>query len=202
MRNRLILAVVAVCTVLFAVNASAAYASRLPAPATPQAAHADLEATYNARMCIMDHESRNNPDPYTVKNPHSSAYGAYQWMPVSWPSYLAWAEAHYGLRLTSSDEDAHGARVFASATSHYTQDLVTAFALLYRQGKKPWTGGDAPCWYKVGTTPNYLDGSPLNAPSDFVQAQMVSWVQSLAQLGPRVANPGRLVPPTPRLPQG
>lgn len=137
---------------------------------SPEFLEPDLDATYNARQCIIDRESRN-AGMYTAENSVSTASGAYQWLDSSWSTYLPWAEEHYGVRLTSPDEDMYGARRHAAYASPYAQDVVAAYALKVRpQGIRPWPYSS--CWALIDSTKLVRMDGPENPPPLFVQEQI------------------------------
>ena len=140
---------------------------------TPDHAVEYLSATYNARQCIIDIESRH-AGMYTAGNDVSSAEGAYQWLDSDkhiWNYYLGKTEEFFQLRLTSAEEDANGARYHAASASPYTQDLVTAYALVIKpQNVRPWT--HKRCYALIGTDAELRDDGPVNAPPPFIQAQI------------------------------
>lgn len=133
----------------------------LAACGEPPSMEDDLYATYNARQCIIDREARH-AGMYDANNFFgSTASGAYQWLDSSWKLYLPWAEAYYGEVLTTPEQDALGARTRAKFASPYTQDLVTAYALLEEpQGVRPWT--HKKCYRIIGTEPMFREDAPPN----------------------------------------
>lgn len=143
----------------------------LAACGEPPSMEDDLINTYNARQCIIDREARH-AGMYNADNFFgSSAKGAYQWLSSSWKVYLPWAEAHYGVVLTTPEEDALGARTQAKFASPYTQDLVTAYALVEEpQGVRPWT--HKKCYPLIGTPAMFRDDAPLNEVPLFIVLQV------------------------------
>lgn len=150
------------------------------------AIRAELDATYNARQCIIDFESRayGVTGMYTAENGgtpaneagrnKTDASGAYQWKNPSWREYLPWVEQYFGLILTSPEEDAKGARNHAAYASPYTQDLVTSWALLHpdlAQNHRPWT--HKTCWAIIGSPKLLRTDGPESHPTPFIQAQVV-----------------------------
>lgn len=138
----------------------------------------DELATYNARHCIIDRESRQ-AGMYVAEyggsatgSDGSTASGAYQWLNSSWSIYLPLAEAHYGgIRLTTPEEDLAGARTHAAYASPFTQDVVAAYALIETpQGVRPWPY--TVCWNLVGTDPDFNRYGPLTEVPLFVQQQI------------------------------
>jgi len=140
----------------------------------------DLSATYNARQCLIDHESRR-AGMYKAEfgtpggSDGSTASGAYQFLNRIWQYYAPRAASYYGISLLSNVEIWLGGGYHAAYAPPYVQDLVTAFALMHpelNQNQHPWSGADTPCYGLIGTPPHLRSDGPFNSPTPWIQAQL------------------------------
>lgn len=75
--------------------------------------------------CVIDHESRSQPDPSVAENPHSSASGLYQFTDGTWRSQ----SKRYGVEGYSRASEAPG----------HVQTYV-AYQTVEGGGKSAWNG--------------------------------------------------------------
>lgn len=158
------------------------YQETLPPPESPKSilTRLELEATYNARQCIINLEARR-AGIYTAEFGGSpsgrdggTASGAYQWVNDSWQTSSRLAGNFYGLTLFSEEDMKRGAPFHASFASPYVQDLVTAFALLHpklNQNQTPWTHPE--CYRLIGTPKRLRIYAEDPMPTPFIEAQFV-----------------------------